>query len=148
MEEAPAMVECPFCGELIGEEDDGYCVEHRGRLVDICYGCYQYYEYECVRCGERTYDSTGDVQHAMVVVLDARATGVGRGVYRVVELPYFRQSIIGGGRLWGNCLSRLMGVPEVRDDEYPCGHLCPECQEWVLSQAIAAGLRMPERKEN
>jgi hypothetical protein len=78
----------------------------------------------------------------IVVAKPTRASGrrrrIGRGVYRVSDMPYYGGSMIGESYLFADALKRLCSLPEgVDTDGYPVGHLCKDCQERVAKAAPA-----------
>jgi len=137
-----AEVVCTYCGETIQDKDEAA----DPRKIDneiICEECWRrLYAFSCCIC--ENYEEN-DLQRTHVVVIDsAEAFGVEydhekkryrvrrpRGIYQVLECPYYAAPLIGGGSLDPGALKRIAPLPKnilPRDYyEYPCGHLCRDC---------------------
>jgi len=129
--------ETPLAPEYNGDDDAGY--ERDGDLW--CYECYtEKYQFICAWC-----EDFGDVddQHQYLLVFDAEEAGLDvPGVYRVTDLPYYTSALIGGGWMWQQSLQYLGPLPRTVQpeyQEYPCGHLCLECQREMLAELVRRG---------
>ena len=134
-------VECSYCGETIRDKDEAA----NPRLIEneiICDECWQRdHAFSCCIC--ECWEEV-DLQRTHVVVIDsAEAFGkeIGsdgryrvrrpRGVYQVLQCPYFAAPLVGQGFLDPGSLKRIAPLPKdilPRDYyEHPCGHLCRDC---------------------
>jgi hypothetical protein len=130
-----ALVTCEDCGREFPEDSEGSGTQ--------CGGCYV--EEHCFGCA--WCEAYGDVadQHAYVVVFDAWEVGVQLpGLYRVTGVPYYSQSMLGGGMLFRSCIEWVGFLPAMEDDGCPCGHLCKDCQDravaWIAEDRARGGM--------
>jgi hypothetical protein len=119
---------CHRCGDefYLGADDDPYEYED-GVLCDDCNE--ELNEFRCCLCQEN-----GDVedQHNMVVIIDEEGVNMPRGVYMILEYPYYSSDMFS---MWLDewALERIGDTPKDADgDGYPCGHLCIECQKKLM----------------
>lgn len=139
--------ECSACGDALDEEerenprkdsaDDPIC--------DDCY--YKDHQFSCCWCEERV-DKTED-QHNLLIVLYAEAVRIEsaddylkQGIYQIVRNPYFAGDYFDMWILW-EAVAWLCDLPDdvdVVDNQYPCGHLCLECQDKVWERIGARPL--------
>jgi hypothetical protein len=121
-------IKCRNCGERFDPEYVGGWVPDLG---DCCDNCYLDNTFECCACHER--DSETSQRQMLVISGNVRFLSAGRakhGIYRVIKCPYYGGPIIGECHLYDESLEYLMALPPGIDtDDYPCGHLCRQCQQ-------------------
>ena len=130
---------CSFCGDALDIEESGNPHTDPNDGEPVCDDCYhEHFEFTCCDCQE--YGDVKDQHNLLVVFEEVDSCGgptrkVAPGVYRIKEGPYHGGPIIGSGYLYGGNLKRIADVnPDMGGNGYPCGHLCLECQNRVLSQ--------------
>lgn len=157
-------VACSFCGE----ELDNYQAESPmldpNDKLPVCDECYhEKFEFTC--CGCQEYGDVAE-QHKFLVVfeegIDTCGPTLAPGLYRIVEFPYWANGMI-EGHLYSSSLKLLRPLPirwfayrsitgkrifrtltkNKNPLEYPCGHLCLECQQALKLEKVAGkvGLR-------
>jgi hypothetical protein len=133
MENAMPRYDCNECGTRI-HDDEVEAARDAAEYCDelLCESCLCERDHftcsACRECGEKSD------QHAYVVVRDAEAAGVRLpGLYRVTQLPYYTQGLIGGGWLLPRAVTWLGFLETVDTDDFPCGHLCAICQQRILA---------------
>lgn len=125
--------ECFYCGRpLDDEERENPETDTSGNtLCDDCH--HDHFEFTCCRC--ENYEHV-DHQHEVLVVFDDDLE-VPPGVYRIIDMPYYTQGMIGDSWLHPRCLERLCDLPPElggKDWDYPCGHLCRKCREEIVEK--------------
>jgi hypothetical protein len=134
-------IECEYCGdELDREELESPRKDDQDDIM--CDDCYrEHFEFTCSVCHE--YGETED-QHNMLAVYDPEAfdecdrdNGWKRGVYMIVDSPYYCSPLIGHGWLYTRALDWVGPIPRDKGKSespigYPCGHLCLDCQKKIL----------------
>jgi hypothetical protein len=109
----------------------------------MCHDCWREANtFACCRCRD---DGDNEDKHKMLVVFESTAARfgaeIGPGVYRIANNPYWESNILNSW-LVSEHLERLCDLPKDLidpDPDYPCGHLCLECQT-----AIINGVEVPE----
>ncbi len=126
-------IKCRNCGDRFDPDSVGGYVDGIG---ECCDACYTDETFECCACGER--DASDIAQRTMLIVAGnvrfLSGDKAKRGVYRITECPYYGGPLIGGGYLFDESLEYLAPLPPgLSVYDYPCGHLCRNCQAVVLA---------------
>lgn len=136
-------IKCAECGEKFDPDQGGGPGEDPGD--ELCDNCYYDATFECCACGERDYESQ---QRKMLVVAETgvrflSGKSVPRGIYQVLQCPYYGGPMIGEGYLFDESLKRFSPLPpDIDTNGYPCGHLCRACQKVAEEDA---GKRLTEK---
>ena len=124
---------CLRCGNELDDEELDYPRkdEDGDAICDECF--HEHYEFTCCWCCE--YGDVKD-QHNLLVVFE-EVSDVKPGIYKITERPYYICAMIGSSWLIPGSLVRIAELnPDMDGNNYPCGHLCLECQKKVLAQCI------------
>jgi len=122
---------CEWCGSAFDDPAERDDPRRDANGEPICDQCYEdEFQYRCCWCGE--YEEI-EHRHKLVVVAEPQGfrPRIYRGIYRIVSLPYYADGMIQGW-LFAHALKKICPLPEGIDTrDYPCGHLCRECQQKV-----------------
>lgn len=123
---------CLYCDEEIPADD----VRTDEDGDTLCYECWcDHCQFTCCLCQE--YGDIED-QHNYVVVFDAEGSGIEKpGLYRVKDKDYYTEAMIGSGWLHKWAIEFMSDVPVGAESDYPCGHICLECQKKIAHPALA-----------
>jgi hypothetical protein len=146
-------IECGRCGnDLDDDEMESPRQDEDGDIMcDECY--HEHFEFTCSVCQE--HGDTED-QHNMLAVYDSevfeendRENGWKRGVYMIVDRPYYLAPLIGQVWIYTRCLEWIGPIPRDKGNDespigYACGHLCLECQHKMLGLPTPWALKFVE----
>lgn len=130
---AETAPKCQLCGSSLSVEEIDYPQRDDDGGI-ICEDCHhEKFYFACCCCEESGHV---DDQHEMLVVFET-ISDVAPGVYRIEKHPCAMHAMIGQGWLHPEALTRIADVnPDMDGNEYPCGHLCAECQSHVVAQRM------------
>lgn len=124
--------ECSRCGRTDDFKELDYAADPDLKDGEpVCRDCYhECCEFECCWCCN--LDEVQH-QHELLCVFDS-GHGVPVGIYRIKHGPYYGGSLIGRQGIFPSAVEWLCGIPkdlDIRGQDYPCGHLCRECQKRI-----------------
>lgn len=142
---------CEWCGDELDEEERKFPRE-KG-MCDDCF--HEKREFRCCRCGN--HELKGYQHRFLVVFVDGYGENsdipLKRGIYEIVDFPYFGGSMLGGGHFFDRCLRQLKpAVDWASSDGYPSGHLCRDCvrklrlRQSNVGKKITCGARLIEHQ--
>jgi hypothetical protein len=123
------IARCEHCERELTNEEIEYPYEDEPECCEDCYCERQHFT--CCLCQEH---DDKRVQHRLVVIVNEDEeldnNDLAPGIYRVLRRPYATQPMVGSGWIEETSVSYLAPLPpHIDTGDYPCGHLCRDCQE-------------------
>jgi len=147
---------CSYCNDPLTEEeietpnivDDGYHKypdpETGEKICDECYD--DSFRGTCLRCCEvvDSVDLDADVGRLIGLWEDSPGSGedLSAGYYRVLEMPFYCSSMLGGGWFYTRSLEWVRdldddGKTAAHESYSNAGPICKDCEEKILSSLMS-----------
>jgi len=128
------IVECSVCGEKFDVECEGIEID------DDCFcpDCAIDETFFCPVCGDSELEENKDSIGSVMIVNDAREAGIARGVWEIIEHPYWLGSCLGMDRFFKSALKYLGPLrkdQEIDTNGHACGHVCRYCNPKIKNMA-------------